>query len=226
MADIAYLKIGKYKFRSVKYEIPYSWIIIFDKLGPSGLCSTDVGSALRILRSRGLNLNDLENNISSYTGWPREHWERYRSFLLTEDSDGLEKKLKEDGFDADGDEDYPNVLELLEQLEEDEGLWELVGLYRMFLALNHSSVSEKVILDVRQFRQYYDNDYMQLYADVKQNFIDKVKMYDYLFDYTVNTIDKVSAVQDKIKQFSEDDLINRVLLPLLTRMKFQKVEAS
>jgi hypothetical protein len=67
---------------------------------------------------------------------------------------------------------------------------------------------------------------MQVYADVKQNFIDKVKMYDYLFDYTVNTIDKVSAVQDKIKQLSEDDLINRVLLPLLTRMKFQKVERT
>jgi hypothetical protein len=30
--------------------------------------------------------------------------------------------LKEDGFDADGDEDYSNVLELLEQLEVDEGL--------------------------------------------------------------------------------------------------------
>jgi len=104
------------------YRIARDHIVIFDKLSPIGLCSTDVGSALKILLSRGLNLDDLENNISSYTGWPREHWERYRSFILTEDSDGLEKKLKEDGFDADGDEDYSNVLELLEQLEVDEGL--------------------------------------------------------------------------------------------------------
>lgn len=150
----------------------------------------------------------------------------YRSFLLTEDFDGLDKRLKEDGFDADGEGDYPNLLELLQQLEEDEGLWELVGLYKMFLGLNDSSISERVILDVRDFREYYENDIIQLYADVKQNFIDKVKMHDYLFDYTVDSVDKVSAVQDKIKQLSEDDLINRVILPLLTRMKFHKVERT
>lgn len=134
--------------------------------------------------------------------------------------------MKEDGFDPNSDEDYPDVLNLLGELELRDGLGELVGLYKILLALSDSNLSEKVTLDIRVFVKYYENEPMQVYVDVKQNFIDKVKMYDYLFDYTVDTIDKVSAVHDKIRQFSEDDLINRVLLPLLFRMEFQKVERT
>lgn len=62
----------------------------------------------------------MENQLANYTGWDVEYWKRYRHFILSEDTDGLEKKLEEDGFDINNDDDYPNVLTLLEQLEDEE----------------------------------------------------------------------------------------------------------
>jgi hypothetical protein len=220
MGHKAYLKITRHQFSS-NNQIPYTWTIIFDKFSPSGIWRTSVGCALEVLRSKGVNLDNLENHLANYTGWDVEYWNRYRHFVLTEDSGGLEKKLEEDGFDAN--DDYPNVLDLLEQLEVDEGLWELVALYKMCLALHDSNLEDKVILNLKEFRPFYDN-FKEVPSDIKRNFIDRVKMYDYLFDYTVDRIDKVSAVHEKIKQFSEDDLIDRVILPLLNKMGFQKIE--
>lgn len=126
------------------------------------------------------------------------------------------------GFDADTDDEYPNVLHLLEGLEIDEGLSELVASYKMILALNCSNATDKVKLDLRDFEPYYNN-LRDIFEDVKRNFVDRVRMYDYLFNHTVDLEDKVLEVRNKLNQFNEDDLIDRVL-PLLTTMKFQKVE--
>ena len=62
-----------------------------------------------------MTLDKLEEKIAEFTGWPTEAWKNHRLFILTDDRDGLEEREIQDGIDT-KDEDYENVLDLLDQI--------------------------------------------------------------------------------------------------------------
>lgn len=131
MGDFGYLRIGRRELMSPKYEIPCSWCIIFDNVEPKrGVFKLDVSTAKQKLKSTGITLDKLEEKLAEFTGWPVNRWNESREFILSGDRDGLEKKAEEKGWDQDQDEDdFDNVLDLLEFIADDEGLYELVQFY-------------------------------------------------------------------------------------------------
>jgi hypothetical protein len=99
-----------------------------------------------------LTLDAIESLISEFTGWDLKYWKSYRKFILTNNQKGLDEQLKRDGFDVnDVDEDYPDVISLLDWLWEDEGLYELVCIYKLLLALNLVKMEDKIVLDLTEF---------------------------------------------------------------------------
>jgi hypothetical protein len=220
MGDYAYLHIGSKEFSS-KYEVPYSWCMIFEGTKPvRGIFKLDVHSAKEKMNSTGLTLDKLEEKLAEFTGLPAKRWKRYRQFILTDDTDGLEKHDREAGMDPD-DDDYQNAFYLLEDITE-EGLYELVTLYELLIALEVVKHDEIIRLNVRELRGYYD-EIAEVFLESKRNFTDKVSMYNYLFSYTVPNNDQIQLVFDKLQVLPEDVIIRDVLVPLLIKSGYQNV---
>lgn len=229
MGDYPYLKVGrKYTFTSMRYQIPYSWCMIFDEISPTseGFYKTSVRFAKDKLATTGITLDNLERRIAEYSGWDKKYWEKYRKFVLGQDESRLSRKLEKDGF-SESDNFYPNVLDLLEQMEEDEGLIEVPALYRLALALEDSQEELKVSLDLTEFMEYYKQDNEnpeKILSDVKGTFVGKVDIYNYLFGHIVGTSDRKQLVLDRIRSLNEDQVIDQVLVPLLTKLGFHSIE--
>lgn len=213
------LRIGKKGgLVSPKYYIPYTWCRIFDK--PKGKeIKTNVAHAKEKLLSTGLTLDKLEKQIAIFSGWDQKYWKSYRKFVLMEDHNGLEKRLKKNGF-HEYDENLPDVLNLLETLEEAEGLFELVTLYKLFLALEEANPSDEVVLDVSEAELDY-SDFNDIVEDAQRNFVDKVNIYRYLDRYAVDNSDRILYILSRLSNLTEDELIDQVLIPLFSRMGFR-----
>lgn len=221
MGDYAYLTVGtKYKFASVKYQIPYSWSMIFeDTTDTKGVYKVDANFAKNRLYSTGLTLDDLEEHISQYSEGNARWWKRHRDYALRIGRESL----KEDYGSNNKDEEYKNFLDQLEQIEIDEGLFELVALYELLLALEAATSGQKVRLDLRDFKPYYD-DFSNVLPDVKRHFTDIVNTHNYLFSHNLPNNDQVERVLIKIQGLKEDEIIDNVMLPLLLKMGFHDVK--
>jgi hypothetical protein len=221
MGDYAYLRIGSQEFSS-KNEVPYSWCMIFEGTKPvRGIFKLDVHSARKKLKSTGLTLDKLEEKIAQFTGWPAKRWKDCRQFILTDDRDGAERKAVEEGW-GHNEDDFDNVVDLLEYIVEDEGLYELVTLYKLLIALEVVKPGEIIRLNVNQLRGYYD-DLGEVISNSKRNFTDKVDMYNYLFSYTVPNKDQVELMLGKLRELTEDEIIRHVLVPLLIKSGYHNV---
>jgi len=221
----AYLRAGSYKLFSPKYEVPHSWCMIFEGIKPvRGIFKLEVRSAKKKLNATGMTLEKLEEKIAEFTGWPATVWKENRRFILTDDRDGLEKKEIQDNVDT-NDDNYENALDLLDQIIEDEGLYELVYLYQLLILLEMVKPDELIQLNVREFRDDYDN-FEELIQDEKRKFTDKVSMYNFLFSHTVPNKDQTQLVLDKLQELKEDEIIRQVLIPLLNKMGFHNAESN
>jgi hypothetical protein len=109
------------------------------------------------------------------------------------------------------------------KLREEQGLFELVALYKLLLALEAAAPRRKVSLDLKDFESYYD-DFSKILSNAKKNFTDKVSVYNYLFTHTIPNNDQVQLVVDKLQALKEDEIIDKVLLPLLFKMGYNNVK--
>lgn len=197
--------------------------MIFDNSSATnGVYKTDVNSAMMKLYSTDLTLDELEEHISQYSKWNAGWWKQHRDYVLREGSESLEERHKQYGS-KNNDKEYKNFLDEVEQVEFDEGLSELVALYKLLLALEAVTRRQKVRLDLKDFRSYYD-DFSDILLDVKNHFTDIVSTYNYLFSHTIPDNDQVQLVLIKIQRLNEDEIINRVLLPLLSKMGYYNVK--
>jgi hypothetical protein len=69
---------------------------------------------------------------------------------------------------------------------EEEGLYELVCLYKLLLALDGAKSESKIVLDLREF-DFLDEPL----KESKTHFVNKVTCYRHLFKYAVGEDDKI-----------------------------------
>src|SRR5918996_833256 len=218
MAWFANLKIGKkYEFFSRKYTIPYTWCKIFDGFNSSGISKTIAKRARERLCSNGLTLDLIEKQMSDYNGWDISEWRQCRNFVLKEDYYGLKRRL-----DKSDSEEEENVLDLLESLQDDHGLFELVALYRLLLAVETVDPSEVITLDISEFA-LDDNELGEVIKESQKDFIDTVNVYRFLERYVVDNRDKTLLVKSKLSSLTKDELIDEILMVLLPKMGFYNV---
>jgi hypothetical protein len=183
------------------------------------------------LRSSGLTLDLLENQISEYTGFDLEQWQQGRKSVLKGTSyrlrtrlEGTNKKDEDNEIDEDNEDEVEewDIQDYLEVLEYDEGLFELVALYKLFLSVEATNPSEIVTLDISEFA-LEDNELSDVIGDAREAFIQAANMYRFLNRYVIDESDRASLVRSILSSLNEDDLIDEVLLPLLPKMGFSNV---
>jgi hypothetical protein len=120
---------------------------------------------------------------------------------------------------AGGDDDtYPNLNMHMEIMTDSEGLYDITGLYWLLVALENVDLQEDVILDLSDL-DFQGNPLVE----VKQEFVDKITTYNFLFKSTVNTSDQIILIRKKIQMLDENSFIDLVLIPLLQYMGYQNV---
>ena len=74
----------------------------------------------------------------------------------------------------------------LDNLQDEEGFYDLVGAYWLLLALEYVKPDEGVILDLTEF-EFEEEDIL---AEIKKVFIGKVSTYNFLFRNTLSGADQ------------------------------------
>ncbi|MDN5845874.1 MAG: restriction endonuclease [Candidatus Nitrosocosmicus sp.] len=120
-------------------------------------------------------------------------------------------------------------------LEVPYGIPEISALYQLLLALEFSDDNEKIILDMRNLYDYFQSNQEEddegesiipEYTSLgKESFIDKYSIMQYLYSRFIIDRDEVKENLKYIKKLSENELIEKVLVPLFKKMGYYNVKA-
>lgn len=232
MGNYSVLIVGDYAFR-LKYDVPYPWCMLFnesdkieseDEYGQVNYYYHNVFVAtaqdlIQRAKVAGLNLDELEKKLELLTGVDALIWKKYRRYVIDPDKEKLHRQLLTDGYDEDDDTSYPNLNLHIEIMTDSEGLYDIAGLYWLLVALENVDSREEVVLDLSDL-EFQGNPLVE----VKQEFVDKVTTYNFLFKNTINTSDQIALIRKKIQKLDENSFIDLVLIPLLQYMGYQNVK--
>jgi hypothetical protein len=205
---------------------------------------TSCGIARARLDAARISLVLLEKMVAQQSGIPENVLQESRRFVGASDPEGLREHLhailtsgrpkptdskEAEVIDQEIDDlstfDY-NLEALLEYAEEFYNFPDVLYFYKMVVAINYSKAEDRIVLDIGNWVGSDEDEAADLIDSSRKGFATDLTNLRRIFSFVEESAESVAQALVTIESLREDDLIRKVLVPLLERLGFQAVSPT
>jgi hypothetical protein len=248
MGNYTYLRFGKKLQMCWKYSIPYhilytlfepsDWVLRRDRIRKAPYLKTTVAKGMSRFVLSGISEGELLSHVSRITGASSDKICDYLELLLEYGPDSY-KHMEQYGFsdfDESNDSFFSMEAQLVDcprELHKDMPLWmtdpasayqsclEVIELFIVKFILNNLGSSTKVMLDLSD-SGLDEEEYGRVFEFCESEIQMKIETTNYLM-----RLIEIDKIRNRLTEYfrREKDFTNEIVIPLLHKMGFQRVES-